>query len=472
MKKNKKEYNNKLALIMFLLPAIPLVYLCILAYKYGGILLTGIVAAAGLILCLIRLLITRRFKVAGMIINILLCGLLVFVDISGGRISKTTGKIVKTFDIYTVEIIKNSNSDLTKDSDFFGMTIGYVDSEEYYYNWRFNILKDKNKYDSLHKQAFSTYGEMFEALRNGDIELAVLSDIGKAELERMMEEEQMEPLNYTVLYHDQQVQKLKELTEVSIKEEGFTVLVQAVDKTVYSLTDVNMLVTVNPSTGKINVQMIPRDSYVYINGTDNKYSKINVALRYGGMDCAIRTTELFLNDEIEINYYARINMEGFMTLIDTLGGITFNNPTGFSAGSKWYPKGEVFVRTGEEALKIARTRHGIYESDVGRGRNQMLLVMGILNKFLENPSLDKMNKILDNLEGNFTTTFKEKDFITLFDILMNIRNKMKITTNTMDGEIFFKYDDDIWHIYQGYYKYTEEEKMKVIKRIKDTLEGK
>ncbi len=42
----------------------------------------------------------------------------------------------------------------------------------------------------------------------------------------------------------------------------------------------------------------------------------------------------------------------------------------------------------------------------------------------------------------------------------------------MNGEIFFKDDDDIWHIYQGYFRYTEEEKAKVVKRIKDTLEGK
>ena len=48
----------------------------------------------------------------------------------------------------------------------------------------------------------------------------------------------------------------------------------------------------------------------------------------------------------------------------------------------------------------------------------------------------------------------------------------KIETNTMNGEMFFKDDDDIWHIYQGYFSYTEEEKDIVIRRIKNTLEGK
>ena len=465
-------YNNKLALFLLLLPVLPLVYLCMLAYKYGGFYLTGIIAAGGLILSLLRLIITRKYKVAGIIINITLCGLLLFVDIYGSRISKSTGKIVKDFDIYTVEIIKRSDSDLTKESDFFGRSIGYIDSEEYYYNWRFNLLQNDGIYDSLHKEAYSTYSSLFDALRNGDIDLAVLSNIAEAELNRMIEENQTEPLDYAVLYHDLQVQKLKELTEVSLKEEGFTVLVQAVDKSGFALTDVNMLVTVNPSTGKINMQMIPRDSYVYIAGTGDKYSKVNVAYAYGGMDCAIRTIEIFFKDEIEINYYARINMTGFMDLVDTLGGITIDNPTTFWVPGRRYDPGKIYIGTGEEALTIAQARNGVYESDIGRGKNQMLIVMGILNKFLENPTLDRMNKVLDNLEGNFVTTFKEKDFITLFDILMKIKNKMKIETNTMNGEMFFKDDDDIWHIYQGYFSYTDEEKDKVIKRIKNTLEGK
>ena len=465
-------YNNKLALILLLLPVLPLVYLCMLAYKYGGFYLTGIIAAGGLILSLLRLMITRKYKVAGIIINVILCGLLLFVDIYGSRISRSTGKIVKDFDIYTVDIIKRSDSDLTKESDFFGRSIGYMDSEEYYYNWRFNLLQNDDIYDSLHKEAYSTYSSLFDALRNGDIDLAVLSNIAESELNRMIEENQMEPLNYAVLYHDLQVQKLKELTEVSLKEEGFTVLVQAVDKSGYALTDVNMLVTVNPSTGKINMQMIPRDSYVYIAGTGDKYSKVNVAYAYGGMDCAIRSIEIFLRDEIEINYYARINMTGFMDLVDTLGGITIDNPTTFWVPGRRYDPGKIYISTGEEALTIARARSGVYESDIGRGRNQMLIVMGILNKFLENPTLDRMNKVLDNLEGNFVTTFKEKDFITLFDILMKIKNKIKIETNTMNGEMFFKDDDDIWHIYQGYFSYTEEEKDIVIRRIKNTLEGK
>lgn len=472
MKQKNIVYNNKFALILLLLPVLPLVYLCILAYKYGGLYFAGIIAAGGLILSLLRLMITRRYKVAGIIINLVLCGLLLFVDIYGSRISKTTGKIVKDFDIYTVDIVKRSDSDLTKESDFFGKSIGYMDSEEYYYNWRFNLLQNDGIYDSLHKEAYSTYESLFDALRNGHIDLAVLSNIAESELNRMIEENQTASLDYTILYHDLQVQKLKELTEVSIKEEGFTILIQAVDKSGYALTDVNMLVTVNPSTGKINMQMIPRDSYVYIAGTGNKYSKVNVAYAYGGMDCAIRTIEIFLKDEIEVNYYARINMKGFMNLVDSLGGITIDNPTTFWIWGKRYDSGKIYISTGEEALTIARARKGINENDIGRGRNQMLIVMGILNKFLENPTLDRMNKILDNLEGNFVTTFKEKDFITLFDILMRIKNKMKIETNTMNGEIFFKDDDDIWHIYQGYFSYTDEEKDTVIKRIKNTLEGK
>ncbi len=47
---------------------------------------------------------------------------------------------------------------------------------------------------------------------------------------------------------------------------------------------------------------------------------------------AIKTVEKFLN--IPINYYAEINMEGFTSLVDAVGGVTVYNDLDFtSAGT-------------------------------------------------------------------------------------------------------------------------------------------
>jgi polyisoprenyl-teichoic acid--peptidoglycan teichoic acid transferase len=91
------------------------------------------------------------------------------------------------------------------------------------------------------------------------------------------------------------------------------------------LADMLMLVAVNQRTASVSMLSIPRDLYVYIPGFD--MHKINTAYYYGetegvkGGGVGLLKETIRYNLGIEVDYYARVNFTGFLSIIDTLGGI-------------------------------------------------------------------------------------------------------------------------------------------------------
>ena len=91
---------------------------------------------------------------------------------------------------------------------------------------------------------------------------------------------------------------------------------------------------------------IPRDTRTEIIG-HNSVDKINHAYAFGGVPMAVNTVEHFL--DIPIDYYVFINMEGFLQIIDTIGGVTIDNDMDLTYNSYHYPKGEITL-DGDKAL--------------------------------------------------------------------------------------------------------------------------
>lgn len=91
------------------------------------------------------------------------------------------------------------------------------------------------------------------------------------------------------------------------------------------LTDTLMIVSMDRDSGHVAVVSIPRDLYVYVPALDAMH-KINQAYflteratENSGVP-ALRATVRY-NLGLEIDYYARVDFEGFGTLVDSLGGI-------------------------------------------------------------------------------------------------------------------------------------------------------
>lgn len=109
--------------------------------------------------------------------------------------------------------------------------------------------------------------------------------------------------------------------------------------------------------------------------------------------------------DININYYFRLNFAGFEKIIDALGGITVNSDYEFdSQNTKGYHfnKGENHLN-GEQALVFTRERYAFKEGDRQRGRDQMAVIQGVVDKATQPAFLKNYLSVMDSLDGCFET---------------------------------------------------------------------
>lgn len=180
------------------------------------------------------------------------------------------------------------------------------------------------------------------------------------------------------------------------KKDPFSILMLGVDerKGDSGRSDTMIVLTVNPNLKTVKMLSIPRDTRTMIIGKGFE-DKINHAYAYGGVDMSVKTVENFL--DIPIDYYMKINMEGFSDIIDAIGGITVSNDLDFSYDGSHFPKGEITL-TGKEAIKFTRMRHQDPRGDFGRQMRQRQIIQAIIKKGTDTSftSYDNIFKVLGN----------------------------------------------------------------------------
>lgn len=214
--------------------------------------------------------------------------------------------------------------------------------------------------------------------------------------------------------------------------EPFTILLMGVDSAEEGLSkntvangDSLILITFNPNTLNATMLSIPRDSYVPIacwSGTPE--NKITHAAAYG-TDCMMDTIENYF--DVTIDYYAKINFKGLVSLVDTLGGITVEVPQDLCTDNS-SREGEVCISAGlqtlngEQALVLARNRKQLAAGDLDRGLNQQLVIQGILNKVKDMKSINQVMDVLNTVTNNLDTNFTEQQILSFYDIAKDIMN--------------------------------------------------
>lgn len=177
-----------------------------------------------------------------------------------------------------------------------------------------------------------------------------------------------------------------------------------------SLSDVNILMVVNPITKQILLLNTPRDYYIPNpsgNGVRDKLTHCGIY----GINCSIQAlSDLY---GIHVDYYAQINFTGFKTLIDAIGGVTVYSDAAFTAGNVQFQKGENFL-DGRKALAFARERYHVAGGDNGRGKNQMKIITATIHKLTSSTALiTNYSGIMQSLQGMFVTSFDSAEISQL-----------------------------------------------------------
>ena len=237
-----------------------------------------------------------------------------------------------------------------------------------------------------------------------------------------------------------QTQSDKRVEPIAVKnKDPFSVLMLGVDERTgdKGRSDTMIVLTVNPNTNSVKMLSIPRDTRTEIVGK-GKVDKINHAYAFGGVQMSVDTVENFLN--IPIDYYMKVNMEGFSDIVDAVGGITVQNDLDFSYDGYHFAKGPVQL-DGKKALAFTRMRHEDPRGDFGRQERQRQIIQGVIKEGASVSSLTNYQNIFNAIGKNVKTNLT---FDEMVDIQKNYKSagsnitQMEIKeTGTKIGGIYY-----------------------------------
>ncbi|MCD7949522.1 MAG: LCP family protein [Erysipelotrichaceae bacterium] len=207
---------------------------------------------------------------------------------------------------------------------------------------------------------------------------------------------------------------------VDVTNTTFTIFISGIDTSgkvsTVSRSDVNMLVTVNPTTKQILLTSIPRDYYVTLANKNAKDKLTHAGL--AGVENSVATIENFMN--IDINYYARVNFTSLVTMVDALGGVSVYSDYTFTSrhGGYSFTKGYNSV-DGDKALAFVRERYNLPNGDNDRIRNQQYLLTAMLKKAMSPAIITNYTSILDAISGSFETNMTSSEITSLIKMQLN-----------------------------------------------------
>lgn len=214
-----------------------------------------------------------------------------------------------------------------------------------------------------------------------------------------------------------------------------------------SRTDAMIYTTFNREKKQIRMVSIPRDTLSYIPAV-KYYDKITHAHAIDGPEGSMESVESTLN--VPVDYYARINMEAFVEVVDELGGIEYNVPFDLNEPNT-EDKGRIKVKkgkrnlSGDEALAVVRSRK--QDSDLERGKRQMEMIKAIIKKAQETNSINKLDDLVKIVGKNAKHNFSFEDIQNLATTYSSSKVKIKTeqvtgTDANFNGVYFFNPDLD------------------------------
>jgi polyisoprenyl-teichoic acid--peptidoglycan teichoic acid transferase len=245
------------------------------------------------------------------------------------------------------------------------------------------------------------------------------------------------------------------------------------------LTDSIMTVTIDPVSHRVMMASIPRDLVVHMNLQSNPAriwtNKINAAYEvpiisiigdvsstYDGHDGPGHAAEHEVGKVTGITFdrYIAVDFKAFRDMVNALGGMNICLTTNLDDNeypdySNGYVPGGIHYKAGcgqyggEDALRIARSRHAIQpeqSSDFGRSRRQQDIMQAIKKKATTVDGFAKAPALLDALQKNITTDMTLSDMKAIYDWGKNVPDSSIIRTALVsasgagDGNFLDSYD--------------------------------
>jgi polyisoprenyl-teichoic acid--peptidoglycan teichoic acid transferase len=201
------------------------------------------------------------------------------------------------------------------------------------------------------------------------------------------------------------------------------------------LTQVMLVVHVDPDANTIQMVSIPRDSWVMVPEL-NQMHKIDQAFFYGAtqhnsFEDGVRLARETIEQDygISIDRYGWVGLSGFAKVINTLGGVdvdvthplvddTYPNDTGKQSSTNdpnayqrlYLAPGPQHLN-GEESLDYVRSRHADLIGDIGRTQRQQQVLQALKQRLNVTNVADNFQALLKDLQGQVYTDLSETEIL-------------------------------------------------------------
>ena len=193
--------------------------------------------------------------------------------------------------------------------------------------------------------------------------------------------------------------------------------------------DTIVFLSISPKTKDALILSIPRDTRVEIPGRG--MDKINHAYAFGGESLISEAVSSFL--DVPIHFYAVVDFNGFVYIIDELGGVEIDVEKEMyyvdKAGGveiNLHPGKQIL--DGEKALQYIRFRYDKL-GDLGRIKRQQKLALAVIKKMINFDSITKIPQISEGMKGYIETNIEARYTVALANLFRGVnQEKFRIET--------------------------------------------
>jgi LCP family protein required for cell wall assembly len=233
-------------------------------------------------------------------------------------------------------------------------------------------------------------------------------------------------------------------------------------------SDTIMVANIDPTDREVKIISIPRDTLVIIPGRG--LDKVNHAFAYGGIELSRGTVSKFL--EVPIRYYVEIDIGGFASLIDKLGGITIDVEkrmyyVDYAGGLFVDLNPGVQKLNGREAVGYVRFRHD-GDGDIGRIKRQQKFLNAVANELTRKGNILKSPGLILSMLSEIQTNMNFKQVLGMAMAVRGAYDLGRIEMASLPGKDVMIDDVYYWRPEWGATKSLVESFLKSerIKRVK------
>ncbi len=201
--------------------------------------------------------------------------------------------------------------------------------------------------------------------------------------------------------------------------QSFNLLVLGIDARDHnaSRADMIMVANVNPRSRSIHLVSVPRDTRIAVKGIG--YTKITHTHLIGEKEGGNRKgTQATINAvanllHCRLDYYIKVDFKGYVSFIDTLGGLDIELPQAIRLTEKsvTLPAGNNHLN-GDMVLELTRERFSLRNGDFGRQQNQFMILKAIVKQTFRLTNLTKLPDLIARVHHDVMDTN-----LTDFDLL-------------------------------------------------------